>query len=159
MSDSAKKHKPPASARARSSRLVAVQAVYESQHNPEPMVEILSDCMSRADRLEVDGESLVVPDGVLLRKILLGVSEKKSALIELIEKNLTRKVENASSLALEPLLLSILLCSTYELLAHDDIDTPIIINDYLDVTHSFYEDGQAKLVNGVLDALSKVLRV
>ena len=43
-------------------------------------------------------------------------------------------------------------------LAHNDVDTPIIISDYLDITVGFFDGNEPKLVNGILDAISKELR-
>jgi N utilization substance protein B len=63
-----------------------------------------------------------------------------------------------NSRSLEPLLTAILVCGTYELLAHPEIDAPIIISDYLHVTHGFFEGSESKLVNGILDALAKEVR-
>jgi len=58
----------------------------------------------------------------------------------------------------EKLLQSILLCGIYEIMAHSDVDAPIIINDYVDVAHAFYDGGESKLVNAVLDRATKNLR-
>lgn len=96
---------------------------------------------------------MVAPDGALLKKILSGVDERKVELEQLVSANLQGK--NAD---IEPLLKAIFFCGCYELLAHQDIDSPIIINDYLNVTHGFYDQGEVSLVNGVLDAVSDVLR-
>ena len=46
----------------------------------------------------------------------------------------------------------------FELLMHEDVDAPIIINEYLNITHAFYGGQEAKMVNGVLDSVAKVLR-
>ncbi len=59
---------------------------------------------------------------------------------------------------IEPLLKSILLCGVTELLSHQDIDAPIIIDDYLNVTHAFYEKQQVSFVNGILDKVASSLR-
>ena len=146
--------KSSASARSRSSRLVAVQTLYGVLHTEESMKEAVADILSKADHLEVDGEQLVVPDKILLQKILYGVDERKVDLEGIIEANTKTKKSGDSELLLK----SILLCGVYELLAHNQIDAPIIINDYIDVTHSFYDQAQVKLVNAVLDASSKALR-
>ena len=61
--------KSSASARSRSSRLVAVQTLYGVLHTEESMKEAVADILSKADHLEVDGEQLVVPDKILLQKI------------------------------------------------------------------------------------------
>jgi N utilization substance protein B len=58
----------------------------------------------------------------------------------------------------EPLLTSILACGTYELLAHHETDAPIIISDYLHITHGFFAGPESKMVNGVLDAIAKEIR-
>lgn len=142
------------SASARSARLVAVQTLYGVLHTGEEMIEALADVLARADALEVHGEPLVAPDKNLLSKILRGVEEHKETLEDMIAAKLTSKKGGEPELLLK----SILLCGTCELLAHPDIDAPVIINDYLDVAHGFYEDGQVKLINGVLDAIAKMLR-
>lgn len=147
----AKQKEPSKSATSRSARLVSVQTLYGVLHTGDSMREAAADVMARADKLEVHGEPLVEPNRALLQKILIGVDEHKSNLNDMINANL-KKAE------IELLLRSILLCGAFELMAHHDIDAPIIINDYVDVAHGFYEDGQAKLINGVLDTLSKSLR-
>ena len=59
---------------------------------------------------------------------------------------------------LEPLLKSILLCGICEILAHQDIDAPLIIDDYLNITHAFYEQPQVSFVNGILGKVAPLLR-
>lgn len=152
-----KQKSPSKSATARSARLVAVQTLYGVLHTGESMRDAAADVLARADKLEVHGEPLVEPNRPLLQKILVGVDERKNDLNEIIDSHLN-KGEKAKSIETELLLRSILLCGAYELMAHHDIDSPIIINDYVDVAHGFYESGQVKLVNAVLDAISKLLR-
>ena len=67
-------------------------------------------------------------------------------------------VQESSQKEHEALIYSILICGAAELLAHLDIDAPVIINEYLDVTHAFYDTGESKLVNGVLDAIAGKVR-
>jgi len=58
----------------------------------------------------------------------------------------------------EPLLQAILLCGAFELMVLQAIDSPVIISDYIHVTKAFYEDGESKLVNGLLDSMRKTVR-
>ncbi len=58
----------------------------------------------------------------------------------------------------EPLLRSILLCGTWELLTQENTDTPLIIAEYLNVTHAFFDQGESRLVNGVLDRVKGEVR-
>ena len=36
--------------------------------------------------------------------------------------------------------------------------SPIIVNEYVDIARSFYDGAEVRVVNGILDRLSKILR-
>jgi N utilization substance protein B len=55
-------------------------------------------------------------------------------------------------------MLQILRVGAYELLARPDIPVGTAISEYVDVAHAFFEDREAKFVNGVLDTVSKAVR-
>ena len=57
----------------------------------------------------------------------------------------------------EPLLKAILVCGAFELLMQQ-VDAPVIINDYLDVGHAFYQRNEVALINGVLDSIAAVFQ-
>ncbi|MCK6418974.1 MAG: hypothetical protein L6Q57_08595 [Alphaproteobacteria bacterium] len=134
-------------------RLMAVQAVYEGLIYPRPAQQIVQDYLDRAGkRAEPDHEPFLQPDAPHLIAIVSGVAAHGSDLDAMIKAHV--KVETE----LEPLLKAVLLCGAYELLAHPEIDAPIIINDYLDVAHGFYSPSEVAMVNAVLDALRKKLR-
>jgi transcription antitermination protein NusB len=155
-----KKYKPTGSkiARKTAARLFAVQAVYQSLLVNVPAISLKDDFLKHYVGMDLEGEDnlnpqheMVTPDGILFESILAGVTERKDDLARMIAPKLSGAV-------MEPLLTAILLCGTYELLAHLDVDAPIIITDYLHVTHGFYEGAENKLINGVLDRLCKDLR-
>ena len=50
------------------------------------------------------------------------------------------------------------MCAACELLINTQIDTPIIINDYLNVAHGFFEQGEVTLINAILDKVAKSAR-
>ena len=138
-------------ARLTAARLCAVQAVYQALQLKVSPATLLEEYIQHRAGMNVDGEEMVRPDGVLFTDILQGVTERWADLQQLITPRL-------KSATVEPLLTAILVCAAYELLAHPETDAPIIISDYLHVTHSFFEGSESKLVNGVLDALAKELR-
>lgn len=135
-----------------SARLSAVQAVYQADQNKQSLRSVLGEFLEHRSEMTIDGEALVTPDGALLKKILYGLEERREELESIIDANLTR---DASDRTVEPLLKSILLCGAYELLVQD-VDSPIIINDYLHVGHAFYERSEVALINGVLDSVAKI---
>ena len=53
---------------------------------------------------------------------------------------------------------NILQAGVYELMFRPDIPRPVIINEYIDITHSYYEGKEPGFVNGILDELAKTLR-
>jgi len=149
-----KKRSVSKTAQSRSARLLAVQTLYGVLHTGNDMKEAVADTLVQAEHMEIDGEELVPPNKILFQKILYGYVERKGDVEDIIAGSLTTKKMGET----ETLLHAILCCGVYELLAHNDIDAPIIINDYLDVAHGFYESGQVKLINGVLDKAAKALR-
>jgi N utilization substance protein B len=136
-------------------RLMAVQAVYQSFTDDKDMRLIAEEYLHFRSGMEVDGEKLVEPDRELFSAILRGVSERRNDLNELIAANHKRDESKSS---LELLLQAILLCGAYELMANVKTDMPVIINDYVDVTKAFYEGGESKLINAVLDSIAKTIR-
>jgi len=142
-------------AQALSARLLAVQALYQMKQNKQPVKVVYDEYIKHRSEPEVDGQKLVTPDGQLFKKILYGVEERFVELDSVIQANLKK---DASDRVVEPLLYAVLICGAYELLAHSEIDAPILINDYLNVGHAFFEKNEVALVNGVLDSVQKVFR-
>ena len=142
-------------ARLSAARLSAVQAVYQMMTNDQSAKSVVDDYII-GGRLgqPVDGAAMVAPDRELFSRLVSGVGEKR---VEL-EGFIRAAQEGKSKTVAEPLLQSILLCGTYELFAIRETDTPVIISDYLNVTHAFYDQGEAKLVNGILDKIRSAVR-
>ena len=142
-------------AQALSARLFAVQALYQMKQNDQSVKSVYDEYVRHRINQEVEDHRLVQPQAVLFKKILYGVEERFVELDSVIQANLNK---DAGDKVVEPLLYSVLICGAYELLAHTDIDAPIVINDYLNVGHSFFEKNEVALINGVLDTLSKLFR-
>ena len=142
-------------------RLMAVQAVYQHLHNPQAAALLVNEYLSERTAMTVEGdegaEILALPDGAHFKKIIMGVDKAQDDLAAMIVAHLKKEGDETAK-TVELLLKSILLCGAYELIYLQDIDSPIIINDYVDVAHGFYDGGESKLVNAVLDKISKTVR-
>ncbi len=163
-------------ARVLSARLRAAQAVYQFLLNGGSLRDIAAEYLSVRLDMEIEGEPLVTPDKDLLKVILLGVGETFADLEVIVDLQLNpaadvvlpkdSDVSDESDIlakppkkrTVEPLLKAILLCAAYEIAVKQDVDAPILINDYLNVTHAFYEQGESSLVNGILDKIAKASR-
>ena len=138
-----------------SARLHAVQAVYQMHRGGHSAEEAVAEFKEHRFGKEVDGEQYVYPDVELFTKIVSGVSSRKEDLLSILKENLKKDDKERN---VEDLLKAILLCGTLELLDHTDIDAPIIINDYVEVTNAYYTDAEKSLINGTLDGFKKIVR-
>ena len=138
-------------------RLLAVQALYQSLLNGQGAKSVVSEFLAERTVQVVDGEAICPPDKSLFSKIISGVEQRRADLDGIVAGHLKKPGGKESKIP-EKLLQSILLCGVFEIMAHTDVDTPIIINDYVDVSHAFYGGGESKLVNAVLDRAAANLR-
>lgn len=156
-------------ARATAARLSAVQAVYQSIVREQSTKELVKEYMAYRFGEPIDGEKPVLPDSALFSSILNNIEDRRTELENMVIHALSDNKDKhdtadqsdegaAGANRPEPLLFSILLCGAGELFSHPEIDAPIIISDYLNITHAFYDQGENKLVNAVLDRLQKALR-
>lgn len=145
--------KPSGNARASAARLTAVQTIYQMAITGVDGAQGLRDYRDHLAEQEMEGDMYVPAETGLLSRIVLGVEERKADIAGMIAAAFEGKTS-----ANEPLLHAILACGAYELLVEPETDTALIIGEYLDITHAFYEGSENKLVNGILDRLAKELR-
>jgi N utilization substance protein B len=148
---SSKSRKPSKKAKLIAARLVAVQCVYEMALSDTTSKQAFDHYKENLMGQNVEGEDYVPADLNLLSDVITGVSEKRDELRDMVLGALNGKKP-------EPLLQAILFCGVYELLSHQDVDVAIIINDYVNVAHGFYDKSEAGLVNAVLDRQAKNLQ-
>jgi transcription antitermination protein NusB len=108
----------------------------------------------RRDIRTVDDESAGKPNIPLFKKILSAQDSRKAEIEEIFRGH----AKSDRTKEAEPLLKAIIICGIAEILVHTDIDKALIINDYLNVSHSFYDQKQVSFVNGILDSVAKLLR-
>ena len=126
-------------------RRFLVQAMYQSELTGEEYgsvaeIFILDHNMKRADL-------------TYFREILEGISDTFDELHNLIAK----KMDPAFAV-LGPIEKSILLLGAYELRSRDEIPYKVVINEGVELAKAFGPDESFKLINSVLDQLSKELR-
>ncbi len=152
--------KPSKIARFSAARLAAVQTVYQIRAAGHTASSASRDYFDHYAKMPEDEEELVTPDKELYAKIVNGVEPRLDELYALLGSYTQDNAEKAEAKRkkLDVLLESLLLCGLYELLAHHELDEPVIISDYLHVTHAFYDQNESALVNGILDRAAKALR-
>ncbi|HEX7710461.1 MAG TPA: transcription antitermination factor NusB [Sphingomonadaceae bacterium] len=147
----------PARSLARSAaRLAAVQALYQHEMEGTHVARLLDEFHQHRLGREVDEAGEIAEAEVaFFDDVVSGAIARRDEVDEL----LTARLSEGWSLArLDKTLLQILRCGAYELLARPDVPVGTAIGEYVDVAHAFFDNRDAKFVNGVLDAVAKAVR-
>lgn len=137
-------------------RLAAVQALYqlEMSEDPKPKM-VIEEYINHRLGQEIEGNQYVDADAKLFADVAEGAWERRQE----TEEALTPALSSDWPLErLESIIRAILRAGVYELKARPDVPTAVIINEYVDVAHGFYERTEASFVNGVLDRVAKAVR-
>jgi len=141
--------------RSTASRLAAVQALYQLDIESSTVDEAIDSVKLRGATLDDSGTTAEI-DPARTETIVRGVAaDKAGRLDEMIDASLSGGW-NASRL--ESLMRVILRAGIYELLECSDVPAKVVINEYVDVAHAFFDRGEPGMVNAVLDRLAHVLR-
>jgi transcription antitermination protein NusB len=136
-------------------RLAAVQALYQLEMEATPMALLLDEFHQHRLGAEIEGDQYAKAEVAFFDDVVKGASARRAEIDELVSAKLATgwKLER-----LDKTMLQILRAGTFELLARADVSTGSVISEYVDVAHAFFEAREAKFVNGVLDAVAKVVR-
>ena len=136
-------------------RLAAVQALYQLDMEATPLAKLLDEFHRHRLGAEIEGDQYAEAEVAFFDDVVQGVSARKDEIDELLAGKLAAgwKIER-----LDKTMLQVLRAGTFELLARADVPTPTVITEYVDVAHAFFEPREAKFVNGLLDAMAKVVR-
>lgn len=136
-------------------RLAAVQALYQRAMEGTPLPRLLDEFHQHRLGQEIEGDAYADADVAFFDDLVRGVDAR----VEEIDRLLSAKLAQGWTLArLDRTLTQILRAGAYELLARADIPVAAVISEYVDVAKAFFDDGQAKFVNGVLDAIANEVR-
>jgi N utilization substance protein B len=129
----------------RQARTLAMQALYSWHMAGQSLNEIEA-------QFRVDNDFTAV-DGAYFHEILHGVPRQKTEIDGAFESLLDRPLDE-----IDPVELSILRLSTYELKNRIDIPYRVVINEGIELAKVFGATDGHKFVNGVLDKLAPRLR-
>ena len=131
-------------------RLLAVQALYQISIN-ELSEENSLDSILKSVLLQPGLEELKKkPNFNYAKKILNGFLNNSDKIDMLIRKNLTTS-RNFDKL--DKLIQAILRLAIYEIDFDIKVPKKVVINEYLNISHIFFNGDESKLVNGILDSL------
>lgn len=136
-------------------RLAAVQALYQHALDATPQAQLLDEFHRHRLGAEIEGDQYAPAEVAFFNDVVKGVLARSDEIDDLIAGKLA---SGWSFERLDKTMVQILRAGTYELLARADVSVGSVISEYVDVAHAFFEPREAKFVNGVLDAIAKVVR-
>ena len=142
------------------SRVAAVQALFQSEQaqvSPETVIDEF--IRHRLGELPGSGgfEDGRVPDAQvpLFRLIVRTAAEQQDTLDPILDAALST---DWKLLRLDPVLRAVLRAGAAELWMTDGPPARVVINEYLDVAHGFFEGDEPGMANGVLNRIARQLR-
>ena len=135
-------------------RLGAVQALYQQQMEGTATAKLLDEFHQHRLGKVIEDEEYADADVAFFDDVVKGVDARRGEIDELLT---ARLAEGWTLARLDKTMLQILRAGTYELLARNDVPKAAAISEYVDVAKAFFDDREAKFVNGILDAVAKEL--
>lgn len=136
----------------RAARLAAVQALYQIGETGDTASSVTEQFILHRFN---SGDYPVAVDVPLFRHLITISHERKSDIHEMIKANLS---QGWVFERLEPILKAILEVASAELLSEDaTVPTPVIISEYVDIAHGFFEGREPLFVNSYLDKIARNL--
>ena len=137
-----------------SARLFAVQILFEMEINGKKINSILERLtdeylieISRLNKTEKADKNHLI-------KILKGVTKNQKD----IDININDNLIGWSLSRIDSVSRAILRSALYELRECNDIPVKVIINEYIEISKSFFEGDEPNFINGILDKISKIYR-
>lgn len=94
-------------------------------------------------------------DEAYFSEIVLGVVREQRNIDPALDAHLA---EGWRLNRIDSILRAILRSAAYELALCEDVPAKVVINEYVDIAHAFFEGEEPKVVNGILDQLARERR-
>jgi N utilization substance protein B len=136
-------------------RLAAVQALYQHHLEATPTARLLDEFHQHRLGHTIDEDEFADPEVAFFDDLVRGTITRRDEIDGLLGAKLA---EGWTLKRLDKTMLQILRAGAYELIARPDVPVAAAISEWVDVAKAFFDDREAKFVNGVLDALAKDAR-
>lgn len=136
-------------------RLAAVQALYQMDMEHTPLARLLDEFHQHRLGREIEDAQYAEAEVEFFDDIVRGVDARRDEIDAIVT---ARLAEGWTLQRLDRTMIQVLRAGTYELLARADIPKGAAISEYVDVAHAFFEERDAKFVNGLLDAVARDVR-
>jgi N utilization substance protein B len=132
-----------------------VQALYQWQEGQHGAAEIVEQFLNVRTSESGEGGMRRDADRPLFKDLVEGSVSHNGELEQVVS---TALAQGWTWNRIDRLVRAILLAGTYELIHRPDVPLRVAINEYVEIAHAFYDQGEANFVNSVLDRVARQAR-
>lgn len=136
-------------------RVAAVQALYQMDMAGTDLNAVIEEFVDLRFPRKPGDEAAAGADPTFFTELLRGVLRRQRDIDPLVDQQLA---EGWRLKRIDAIVRAILRAGVFELMERPDVPVRVVINEYINVAHSFFSDDEPKVVNGVLDKLARRLR-
>ncbi len=136
-------------------RLAAIQALYQMDMTSIDSPRVIAEFEAHRLGQEIEGSQYCEAEAAFFRDLVDGVVREQLRVDPLIDDHLA---EGWRLHRVDSILRAILRAGAYEILGRSDVPARVVINEYVDLAHAFFEGEEPKVVNGILDKLARASR-
>lgn len=159
MTGSATKTPKPAkksrSATRTAARLAAVQALYQMDMAGADANQVIQEFLDHRLSETAGSDPAKETDGPFFKDVVLGVVRTQRSIDPVLNEHLAQGWHLSR---IDSILRAILRSAAYEITEREDVPAKVIITEYLDIAHDFFDTEEPKVVNGILDRLARAQR-
>lgn len=136
-------------------RLAAVQALYQMEAAGAGAEAVIREFTEHRFDRDMEGEPLAAADEAFFAELVRGVVADQAR----VDRAIVHRLADGWRLErLDATVRAILRAGAYELAERSDVPTEVVIDEYVELTKSFFEGPEPGFVNGSLDAVARDVR-
>lgn len=136
----------------RAARLAAVQAIYQMELTGAGASEVADEFIRHRFDAGKEIAPAGEPDEEFFTAIVNGVPQHQAEIDRAVAGSLS---ENWKLQRIDSILRAILRAATFELIARRDVPGKVVIDEYVELAHAFFNGDEPAFVNAVLDRLAR----
>ena len=136
-------------------RLAAVQAIFQAHHRQQTLMGVMKEFEQHDFSMVLDALAVSNLSQAFFKTLLVGLDQKIHEINEIITRHLSddwtfERIDSVSR--------AILQVGLYELLYHPETPAIVVISEYSDMAHAFFDASDASFVNGLLNRVARSAR-
>ena len=137
-------------------RLSAVQALYQMEVSGLGVEAVIREFSDHRFDADIEGERLAAADELFFADLVRGVVARQGEVDGAVTKRLA---QNWKLARLDATARAVLRCGAYELMAHPEIPSEVVLDQYVELAKAFFEGPtEPGFVNAALDGVARDVR-